>query len=47
MKKQIMIKCSKCGYVPRPDKKLSNKNWNVFDAKCPKCKEKMELCLEE
>jgi len=40
---QIKVKCSNCGYIPKPNKKMSNKNWDVFDTKCSKCGGKIEL----
>jgi len=41
--KHIEIKCSNCGYIPLPDKTKSNENWQVFDAKCPKCDEFIKI----
>ncbi len=29
--------CEKCGYEPKSNKEKSNKNWEVYDTKCPEC----------
>lgn len=44
---EVKVKCSKCNYSPVMDKKMSNKNWKVYDTKCPKCSGQMELYLKE
>ena len=45
--KYIYVKCSTCGYRPPVDKKMSNKNWKVYDTKCPKCGGEIELDFKE
>ncbi len=42
--KPIIKDCKNCGYRPTPKEKG---NWNVFDMKCKKCGEQLEITVEE
>lgn len=44
---KIFPKCKKCGYIPEPDEKDSNENWNVYNTTCPKCGGFVGLEVEE
>ena len=40
---KIEIVCKKCDYKPKPNKDKSNKNWQVYDMKCQKCGNQMQI----
>lgn len=45
MGNEFAIKCPNCSYVPKPNKR-STKNWNVYNAVCPKCRTRLKLDIE-
>jgi len=42
-KEAICMFCPKCGYKPIQDEKKSTNQWNVYDAKCSKCKTRLDI----
>lgn len=43
---KIEFKCENCGYVPEPDKKQNNENWNIISTICPKCNGRVKIDFE-
>lgn len=43
MARKMKMICKECGHEPKANKEKSNKNWSVYDNKCPKCGGKVEV----